>query len=146
MRQDEGDFSLDRADGVGIELLRHLYGRKVGGHIGEVRRGNLEVGADGVANHVEEFRLGLHPGDGAHGLHEATVSRAGNLYRKLLWEFPKYVCTRKGCRTKVPLADLERIFQVELRRFALSPEDVRATLSEADLNAGQGRPPRWAAV
>jgi site-specific DNA recombinase len=45
---------------------------------------------------------------------------------------PKYVCTRKGCRTKVPLADLERIFQVELRRFALSPEDVRATLSEAD--------------
>jgi site-specific DNA recombinase len=47
---------------------------------------------------------------------------------------PKYVCTRKGCRTKVPLADLERIFQVELRRFALSPEDVRATLSEADLN------------
>ncbi len=45
---------------------------------------------------------------------------------------PKYVCTRKGCRTKVPQADLERIFQVELRRFALSPQDVRATLSEAD--------------
>jgi cobalamin biosynthesis protein CbiG len=47
---------------------------------------------------------------------------------------PKYVCTRRGCRTKVPLADLERIFQEQLRRFALSPEAVRATLSEADEN------------
>jgi site-specific DNA recombinase len=45
---------------------------------------------------------------------------------------PKYVCTRKGCRTKVPQADLERIFQDQLRRFALSPEMVRATLSEGD--------------
>jgi site-specific DNA recombinase len=44
---------------------------------------------------------------------------------------PKYVCTKKGCHTKVPQVDLERVFQVELRRFAVSPEAVRASLSEA---------------
>jgi len=44
---------------------------------------------------------------------------------------PKYVCTRRGCRTKVPVVDLERIFQDRLRRLALSPDAVEASLSEA---------------
>jgi site-specific DNA recombinase len=43
---------------------------------------------------------------------------------------PKYVC--RACRNKVPQADLERVFQVELRSFALSPEEVAQSLALAD--------------
>ena len=45
---------------------------------------------------------------------------------------PKYVCTRKGCRNKVPQADLERVFQEQLKQFFLSPEEVAGALREAD--------------
>jgi site-specific DNA recombinase len=45
---------------------------------------------------------------------------------------PKYVCRKKGCRNKVPQADLERVFQEELRHFALSPEEVARSLAEGD--------------
>ncbi len=45
---------------------------------------------------------------------------------------PKYVCQRPGCRTKVPQADLERIFQGELHRFALSPAAVDASLAASN--------------
>ena len=73
-----------------LELLRHLDGRQVGGHIGEVLRGNLEVGAGGVVYHVEQLRkalrLGLRAGDSDHGRHEAAVGGAGDLDRKLLRE------------------------------------------------------------
>src|SRR5579862_6981687 len=101
MRQDEGDLSLDRADRIGVELLRHLDGRQVGGHIGEVLRGNIEVGAGGVVYHVEQFReafrLRLHAGDRDHGRHEAAVCGAGDLYRKLLRECGSQALDLKLC-------------------------------------------------
>src|ERR1700680_1426620 len=101
MRQDEGDLSLDRADRIGVELLRHFDGRQVGGHIGEVLRGNLEVGAGSVVYHVEEFReafrLGLHAGDGDHGRHEAAVCGTGDLDRKLLRECGSQALDLKLC-------------------------------------------------
>ncbi len=43
---------------------------------------------------------------------------------------PKYVC--KACRNKVPQADLERVFQEQLKAFFLSPEEVAGALSQAD--------------
>ncbi|HXO39851.1 MAG TPA: recombinase family protein [Thermoanaerobaculia bacterium] len=43
---------------------------------------------------------------------------------------PKYVC--KACRNKVPQADLERVFQEQLKAFFLSPEQVAGALSQAD--------------
>jgi site-specific DNA recombinase len=43
---------------------------------------------------------------------------------------PKYVC--KSCRNKVPQADLERVFQEQLKAFFLSPEEVASALSQAD--------------
>src|ERR1700687_743158 len=101
MRQDEGDLSLDRTDRIGVELLRHLDGRQVGGHIGEVLRRNLEVGASGIVYHVEEFReafrLGLHAGDRDHGRHEAAVCGTGDLYRKLLRESGPQALNLKLC-------------------------------------------------
>src|SRR5262249_25534528 len=42
----------------------------------------------------------------------------------------KYVCGT--CRRKIPIADLERLFQAELERFVLSPEAVLAHLADAD--------------
>jgi site-specific DNA recombinase len=45
---------------------------------------------------------------------------------------PKYVCRKKGCRNKVPQADLERVFAEQLRLFALSPEEVARSLAEKD--------------
>jgi len=45
---------------------------------------------------------------------------------------PKYVCIQKGCRNKVPQVDLERVFQVELARFADSPEEIAACLESTD--------------
>jgi site-specific DNA recombinase len=41
---------------------------------------------------------------------------------------PKYVCM--SCRTKIPIVDLDRVFQSELERFTLSPEAVAAYLAQ----------------
>ena len=43
---------------------------------------------------------------------------------------PQYVCYR--CRNKIPLDDLEKVFQEQLRDFFLSPDDVASYLAEGD--------------
>lgn len=43
---------------------------------------------------------------------------------------PKYVCYR--CRNKIPLGDLEGIFQEQLKNFFFSPADIAKYLEEAD--------------
>ena len=43
---------------------------------------------------------------------------------------PKYVCYK--CRNKIPVEDLEGVFQEQLRNFFLSPTDITQYLSEAD--------------
>ena len=43
---------------------------------------------------------------------------------------PKYTC--RGCRNKIPVVDLEAIFQEQLKEFFLSPERVAAYLEEGD--------------
>jgi site-specific DNA recombinase len=43
---------------------------------------------------------------------------------------PKYVC--QSCRNKVPQADLERVFQEQLKAFFLSPEQVTSALEVGD--------------
>jgi site-specific DNA recombinase len=43
---------------------------------------------------------------------------------------PKYVCM--ACRTKIPIVDLDRIFQGELHGFSLSPEAVAAYLEKGN--------------
>jgi site-specific DNA recombinase len=42
----------------------------------------------------------------------------------------KYVCNE--CHRKIPIVDLERLFQTELERFVLSPEAVAAHLADGD--------------
>jgi site-specific DNA recombinase len=42
----------------------------------------------------------------------------------------KYVCPK--CRNKVPIEDLEAVFQEQLKQFFLSPEDVANYLGQAD--------------
>ncbi len=46
------------------------------------------------------------------------------------WKAPKYLCSR--CRNKIGTADLEAVFQEQLRGFLLSPEDVAQYLGQAD--------------
>jgi len=41
---------------------------------------------------------------------------------------PKYVCM--SCRTKIPIVDLDRVFQSELERFTLSPKAIAAWLAQ----------------
>jgi site-specific DNA recombinase len=41
---------------------------------------------------------------------------------------PKYVCM--ACRTKIPITDLDRVFQSELEQFTLSPEAIAAWLAQ----------------
>jgi site-specific DNA recombinase len=43
---------------------------------------------------------------------------------------PKYVCYE--CRNKIPLADLEAVFQEQLKNFFLSPTEVARYMEEAD--------------
>lgn len=43
---------------------------------------------------------------------------------------PKYVCM--ACRTKIPIVDLDRIFQGQLEEFTLSPEAIAAYLSQGN--------------
>ncbi len=43
---------------------------------------------------------------------------------------PKYVCYK--CRNKIPVEDLEGVFQEQLKNFFLSPTDITQYLSEAD--------------
>lgn len=43
---------------------------------------------------------------------------------------PKYVCYR--CRNKIPVVDLETVFQEQLRGFFFSPDDVASYLQQAD--------------
>ncbi|MBX3024697.1 recombinase family protein [bacterium] len=43
---------------------------------------------------------------------------------------PKYVCQK--CRNKIPVDDLEAVFQEQLRNFVFSPDDIAAFLSSAD--------------
>jgi site-specific DNA recombinase len=43
---------------------------------------------------------------------------------------PKYCC--RGCKNKIPLNDLERVFKEQLQGFVFSPEDVQAHLETAD--------------
>lgn len=43
---------------------------------------------------------------------------------------PKYVCPK--CKLKIPLEDLETIFQEQLKGFFLSPEDIQRYLAQAD--------------
>lgn len=42
---------------------------------------------------------------------------------------PKYVCT--GCKTKIPIVDLEGIFLDELKGYLMTPEKVATYLSKA---------------
>lgn len=37
---------------------------------------------------------------------------------------PKYICS--ACRTKIPVADLEFVYQSELRRYHISPDEIAA--------------------
>lgn len=46
------------------------------------------------------------------------------------WKVPKYVCYE--CRNKIGVADLEAVFQEQLKGFLLSPEDVANYLGQAD--------------
>ncbi len=48
---------------------------------------------------------------------------------------PKYTCQK--CRNKIPVADLEGVFQEQLRSFFLSPTDLIAYLQQADDILGQ---------
>jgi site-specific DNA recombinase len=41
---------------------------------------------------------------------------------------PKYVCM--ACRTKIPMVDLDQVFQAQLREFTLSPEAIAAYLAQ----------------
>jgi site-specific DNA recombinase len=41
---------------------------------------------------------------------------------------PKYVCM--ACRTKIPIVDLDQIFQGQLREFTLSPEAIASYLAQ----------------
>lgn len=43
---------------------------------------------------------------------------------------PKYVCQK--CRNKIPMVDLEGIFQEQLKEFFLSPADLAGYLAQAD--------------
>ncbi len=43
---------------------------------------------------------------------------------------PKYVCYK--CRNKIPVADLEKVFQEQLKGFVFSPEQIAAHLEDAD--------------
>jgi site-specific DNA recombinase len=43
---------------------------------------------------------------------------------------PKYVCFK--CRNKIPVVDLESVFQEQLRNFLLSPDDVLSYLNQID--------------
>ncbi len=43
---------------------------------------------------------------------------------------PKYICMT--CRNKIPVADLEHVFQEQLRAYAFSPEQILEHLEEAD--------------
>jgi site-specific DNA recombinase len=43
---------------------------------------------------------------------------------------PKYVCPR--CRNKIPVSDLEEIYQEQLKNFFLSPEEIGNYLKQAD--------------
>ena len=43
---------------------------------------------------------------------------------------PKYVCPK--CRNKIPVEDLEAVFQEQLKAFVLSPNDIARHLASAD--------------
>jgi hypothetical protein len=43
---------------------------------------------------------------------------------------PKYICQK--CHAKIPTADLEAVFQEQLKHFFFSPEDIATYLSRAD--------------
>jgi site-specific DNA recombinase len=45
---------------------------------------------------------------------------------------PKYVC--QGCRTKIPIVDLEAIFREQMAAYFLSPKQVADQLAKADEN------------
>ncbi|HEX4960636.1 MAG TPA: recombinase family protein [Thermoanaerobaculia bacterium] len=50
---------------------------------------------------------------------------------------PKYVCRK--CRMKIPIVDLERVFEDELRAFVFSPEEIAEHLSEANRDLAEKR-------
>ena len=43
---------------------------------------------------------------------------------------PKYVCRK--CRNKIPMADLEGVFQEQLKEFFISPTEIASYLAQAD--------------
>jgi len=45
---------------------------------------------------------------------------------------PKYVCFNKECRNKIPIDDLEAVFQEQLKGFLLSAEEIGKYLEQAD--------------
>ena len=47
----------------------------------------------------------------------------------------KYVC--KGCRNKIPVADLEGVFHEQLRSFFFSPDEIASQLKRADDALGE---------
>lgn len=51
----------------------------------------------------------------------------------------KYVCTRKGCRRKIAIEDIEVVFQEQLRGFFVDPDEVKRhlTASSEELTAKQ---------
>ncbi len=50
---------------------------------------------------------------------------------------PKYTC--QGCRNKIPIVDLEKVFAERLRGFVFSPDEVSEHLAEADRQLGERR-------
>ena len=48
---------------------------------------------------------------------------------------PKYVCY--DCRNKIPIVDLEAVFEEQLKGFFLSPEQMAAYMDQADETIGQ---------
>jgi len=55
--------------------------------------------------------------------------------RKVGSNNPKYVC--RACKNKIPVGDLERVFQEQLRGFVLSEDVIRAHLLQADQEIGE---------
>ena len=76
--------------------------------------------------HRNGKRLGQRP---VHLFASVTVCACGQkMYPPS--NSPKYIC--RACKNKIPMVDLEGVFQEQLKQFFLSPTDLAAYLAQAD--------------